>query len=191
MSLLDDLLASVTGQASSGQPMGRQSQPQAQPAASGMGNIMMALLPVVLAMLANRRRAAAAQADPRAGAGAGAGGLGDLLGALLGGAGGAGTGGLGDLLAQFQRAGFGQQADSWVSRGQNQPLPANALEQVFGRGALAEIARHAGLSEADASRGLSQLLPEVVDRVTPDGREPDADALLASVQDLGRRFGVA
>jgi uncharacterized protein YidB (DUF937 family) len=188
LSLLDDLLASVTGQASSGHSMGR--QPQPQPAASGMGNIMMALLPVVLAMLANRRRAAAAQADPRAGAGAGAGGLGDLLGALLGGAGGAGTGGLADLLAQFQRAGYGEQADSWVSRGQNQPLPANALEQVFGRGALAEIARHAGLSEADTSRGLSQLLPEVVDHVTPDGQVPDADALLASVQALGRRSGL-
>jgi uncharacterized protein YidB (DUF937 family) len=184
MGLLDDLLASVAGQASGGQPMGR--PPQPQPAASGMGNVMMALLPVVLAMLANRRRPGAAQADPRAGAGAG--GLGDLLGALLGGAG--GTGGLGDLLAQFQRAGYGEQADSWVSRGQNQPLPANALEQVFGRGALAEIARHAGLSEADTSRGLSQLLPEVVDHVTPDGRVPDADTLLASVQALGRRSGL-
>jgi uncharacterized protein YidB (DUF937 family) len=186
MSLLDDLLASVAGQAPGGRPMGQRPQ-QPQPAFGGMSNIMMALLPVVLAMLA-RRRAAGAQADPRAGAGAG--GLGDLLGALLGGAGSTGTGGLADLLAQFQQAGYGQQADSWVGRGQNQPLPPNALEQVFGRGALAEIARHAGLSEADTTRGLSQLLPEVVDHVTPDGRVPDADALLASVQTLSRRSGL-
>lgn len=185
MGLLDDLLTSVAGQATGGRPMG--GQPRAQGAGGGMGNVMMALLPVVLAMLASRR-AGSSQGDPRTGRGAG--GLGELLGGLLGGAGGAGTGDLGDLLAQFQRAGFGAQAQSWVSRGQNQPLPTDAIEQVFGRGALAEIARHAGLSEADTSRGLSQLLPEVVDHVTPDGRVPDADALLASVQALGRRSGL-
>ena len=64
-------------------------------------------------------------------------------------------------------------------------------EQIFGRGGLSEIARRAGLSETDTSRGLSQLLPEVVDRVTPEGQVPEADTLLASVQALGRRYGVA
>jgi uncharacterized protein YidB (DUF937 family) len=150
-----------------------------------MGNVMVALLPVLLAMMA-QRRGSATQAG--AGPGAGLGGLGGLLGSLLGSSG--GTGGLGDLLAGFERAGFGTQAQSWVGRGANQPLPAEGIEKVFGPGALAEIARRAGVSEADASHGLSQLLPEVVDRLTPDGQLPQADALLASVQSLARNFGV-
>lgn len=189
MGLLDDLLAGTTGQSMGGQPMRDQpvgSSVQGAPA-GGMQGVLMALLPVVLAMLASRR-GGAPQAD--VGRGAGSGGLGGLLGELLSGRQGAG-GGLGDLLAQLQRGGFGAQAQSWVGRGQNLPLPSDALEQVFGRGGLAEIARQVGVSEADASRGLSQLLPEVVDHVTPDGQVPDADVLTASVDALARRYGLA
>ena len=181
MGLLDDLL---TGLGES-QRTGRPAQPQASGSAGGMSNIMMALLPIVLSMLANRGTGGA---QSRTGQSGGGGGLGDLLGQILGGGGGSG-GGLGGLLTELQRAGYGQQADSWVSRGQNLPLPPEALEQVFGRGGLAEIARRAGVSEAEASRGLSDLLPEVVDRVTPEGRVPDMDALTASVDAMTRRVG--
>jgi uncharacterized protein YidB (DUF937 family) len=190
MGLLDDLLAGLgepgrAGGQSMGQPM---NQPRGQSAGGGMNDIMMALLPVVLAMLASRG-GSGSQLGPGQSRGSAGGGLGDLLGAVFGGRGSASSmGGLGELLAQLQRAGFGQQADSWVSRGQNMALPAEAMEQVFGRDGVAEIARRAGVSEADATRGLSQLLPEVVDRVTPDGQVPDFDALTAGVDALTRRY---
>jgi uncharacterized protein YidB (DUF937 family) len=167
--------------------MGRPAnQAPRQESGGGMAQILMALLPVVLAMLRSRNAP-----GPQSGAGQSADasgiGLDDLLGSIFGRQGGGGLGGLGELLSQMQRAGFGQQADSWVGRGQNAPLPPDAMEQVFGRGGIAEIARRAGLSESDAARGLSQLLPEVVDRVTPDGKVPDFDALTASVDALTRR----
>jgi uncharacterized protein YidB (DUF937 family) len=114
--------------------------------------------------------------------------MGDILGEVLGGvrraAGMGGMGGLGGLLEQFQRMGYGEQASSWVGPGQNQPIPADVIGQIFGQDGLAAIARQAGVSEADVSAGLSQLLPEVVDRVTPNGEVPDLDALTASVSDL-------
>jgi uncharacterized protein YidB (DUF937 family) len=164
-------------------------QPQAQAGGSGMNQVMRALLPVVLAMLANR---AASGSQPRSGqatSNTGGGGLADVIGAVLGGSGGGGggLGGLGSILGRLQQAGYGKQADSWVGRGQNQPLPPDAMAQVFGNGGLAEIARRAGVSEADASRGLSELLPEVVDHVTPDGSVPDLDSLAASVDALTQR----
>jgi uncharacterized protein YidB (DUF937 family) len=153
----------------------------------GMSRIIMALLPVVLMMLRNRAGSAPATRVERPDTG---GGLGDVLGQVLGGAGsGGGLGGLGAILEGLQRAGFGQQARSWVSTGENLPLPPGALEQVFGRGGLAEIARRAGLSEDEAARGLSALMPEVVDHVTPTGAVPNGDDLLASVDALARRLG--
>jgi uncharacterized protein YidB (DUF937 family) len=181
-----------------------------------MGGIMMALLPVVLAMLANRGGGGAPAGmspgggglgdilgqvlgggAPRGGGG-GAGGMGDILGQILGGGGGGGggagmggLGGLGGLLNQFEQAGYGDQARSWVGTGQNQAIPADVIGQIFGPAGLSAIARQAGVSEADASAGLSQLLPEVVDRVTPEGEVPDLDQLTASVSDLSRRFGLA
>jgi uncharacterized protein YidB (DUF937 family) len=112
------------------------------------------------------------------------------LGQVLGGGGGqSGGGGLGGLLAQMQRAGYGDQARSWVGTGQNMPISTDALSQIFGQGGIEEIARRAGLSPEQASSGLSQLLPEVVDHVTPGGKEPDFDQLTRSVDGLRQRLG--
>lgn len=190
MGLLDDLLGGLAGQ-----PMGgrAQQQPtQAGTGGAGMSSVLVALMPVVLAMLSNRGSQASAPNQANVGPGAG-GGLADVLGQVLGGAaGGRGAaGGLGGLLAELQRAGFGEQADSWVARGANKPIPPAAMTQIFGREGLEQISRQAGVSEDEASRGLSELLPEVVDRMTPDGDVPDSGALTNSVQDLARRFGLS
>lgn len=214
MGILDDLLASAAGHGGAGGMGGRGDMggaprrapaPSQAPSGGGTSGILMALLPVVLAMLANRGGGAQQSgggglgdilgqvlgggAQPRGG-----GGLEDLLGGLLGGGGGGGgggMGGLGGLLEQMARSGYGDQARSWVGTGQNAPIPPDAMEQIFGRGGITEIARQAGVSEADATRGLSELLPEVVDRVTPGGQVPDLDQLTASVSDLSRRLGLA
>jgi uncharacterized protein YidB (DUF937 family) len=171
----------------------------------GMGRVLIALLPVVLSMLARRRRQGQpGQGDLGAGAGSGGMGggvLGDILGGVLGGAGGSlgrgtgagsnaggiGMGGLGELLDRFERAGFGKQAHSWVSTGQNEGIAPDAVETAFGRDAIEEIAQQAGLSAEETAQGLSQLLPEVVNEVTPEGAVPDPDRLSASLDDLIRR----
>jgi uncharacterized protein YidB (DUF937 family) len=188
MGLLDDLLGQLSGAPSGGTADTRRTSadaPGASVGASGLGKVMVALLPVVLGMLASRQRGQSAGT-----AQAGGGGLGDILGQVLGGPS-RGSGGLGELLEQFQHAGFADQVRSWVSTGQNLPIQPEAVEKVFGRGGLAEIARRAGVSEEDASRGLSQLMPEVVDRMTPDGRLPDESSLLASVDSFIKRLGAA
>jgi uncharacterized protein YidB (DUF937 family) len=183
MGLLDDLLGGLKGNApSSG--LGADRPVSNTASAGGMGPLLTALLPVVLSMLSS-----GAQAGNRGG-GTG-GGIGDVLSQVLGGRAGSGGGGLGGLLDQFQRAGFGAQAGSWVGTGANQPIPADALGKVFGEDGIAEIARRAGLSPDDTSRGLAQVLPEVVDHVTPDGQLPEGDKLLSSVDALTRRLGIA
>ena len=184
MGLLDDLLGGLAGQPAGGRMPPQ--QPAGAQAGGGMSSVLVALMPVVLSMLSNQgaRRGGPGQM----GAAPGGGGLGDILGQVLGGGTSSG-GGLADLLSRFQAAGFGEQARSWVGTGQNMPISPDALEQVFGRGGLAEIARRAGVSERDATQGLSQLMPEVVDRVTPGGQVPTADSLLASVDALARRLG--
>src|SRR5262245_558350 len=125
MGLLDDLLGGLAGQ-----PMGGRAPREPAPASVGGGGtsqVLMALMPIVLSMLSNR---GAGGAPNQMGLGAGAGGgLGGLLGQILGGGQG-GAGGLGGLLDQFQRAGFGEQASSWVGRGANQPLPPDAMAQI-------------------------------------------------------------
>jgi uncharacterized protein YidB (DUF937 family) len=180
MGLLDELLGGLA-QGGLDQAMGRQQprgrgglgQAQTSPQAGGMGGVMMALLPVILSMLANRGGGAGGGMGGRGGTGSG---MGDL-------------GGLGGLLEQFQRMGYADQANSWVGSGANLPISPDIIAQVFGRDGLAQIASRAGLTESEASVGLSQILPEVVDRVTPQGQMPDLDSLVASVDALQRRLG--
>ena len=187
MGLLDDLL----GQLAAGSVPSNRAAAGPTQAGGGMsmGPILMALMPVVLAMLRGHGGAPSAQV----GQASTGGGLGDILGQVLGGAGNSGAGGLGGLgaiLDGLQRAGFGDQARSWVGSGDNMPLPPGALDQVFGQGGLGEIARRAGLSVEDTTRGLQHLMPEVVNHVTPNGQMPDGNELLASVDALARRLGV-
>jgi uncharacterized protein YidB (DUF937 family) len=80
-----------------------------------------------------------------------------------------GGGGLGALLEQFKKAGLGQQVVSWVGTGQNLPISAGDIGKVFGNDKLAEIAKQAGVSHGDASAGLAELLPQLVDKLTPNG----------------------
>jgi len=114
-----------------------------------------------------------------------------LLGSLMGGMTGDGTGGkqsplvlmalqllqqnggLQGVLAKFQQAGYGAQADSWVSTGQNQPINADVLSQVLGHGQLGQIAQQLGMSHADAAGGLASLLPQMIDKMTPQGQVTD------------------
>jgi uncharacterized protein YidB (DUF937 family) len=165
MGILDDLLGGLAGQAVGDRA--QQQQTRAPGGGAGMSQVLTALMPIVLQLLSNR------------GAGGGS-GTGGGIGA---------AGGLGGLLEQLQRTGFGEQADSWVSRGANKPISPDAMTQVFGHEGLEQISRQAGISPEEASRGLSALLPEVVDRMTPDGAVPDADALAKSVDDFVRRLG--
>ena len=205
MGILDDLLGGVLGgtfgqQTASGEP-GR------PPALGGEGSIMKALLPVLLTMLAGRGMSAGQLGEGKTGGRLGdvlgqvlgggqggsghGGGLGDIIGSVLGRDSGteSGAGALGGLLEQMQRAGFGEHARSWVGSGQNMPISPDAVGQIFGEGGLQEIARRAGLTPKQTSEGLSQLLPEVVDRVTPEGDVPAFDQLVQSVENLQRRLG--
>ncbi len=90
------------------------------------------------------------------------------------------SGGLQGMLGKFQQAGFGEQAQSWISPGQNMPISPDALSQIFGQGQLGRIAQQLGMSNDEAADGLAQVLPNVVDEMTPQGQIPDNDTDLVS-----------
>lgn len=82
------------------------------------------------------------------------------------------SGGIEGLLVKLQRAGLGQQAQSWIGTGQNEPVSPDALSQIFGEGQLGQIAQQYGIPADQAAGSLAQALPNVVDQMTPDGQIP-------------------
>ena len=99
------------------------------------------------------------------------------LGGLLGGAsaGSVLSGGPGDLVDRFKQAGHGEAADSWVSKGPNQPLASNQLEQAIGPDVLDTLTQRTGLSREELLSRLTRELPGAVDKFTPEGRLPTED----------------
>jgi uncharacterized protein YidB (DUF937 family) len=100
----------------------------------------------------------------------------------------AGAGGLGGLLEKLNQRGLAQQTQSWVGSGQNMSISAGQIRDVFGAHGLAAIAQQTGMSESEASEGLAQLLPEVVNHVTPQGQVPQGDELESTLEGLLRQF---
>lgn len=89
----------------------------------------------------------------------------------LGGSG--GLGGLGGLLQRFQGVGLGSAVSSWMGPGANTPVSPEQVRSALGDGPLQTLADHAGVSEDEAASHLSGMLPDMVDRLTPDGQLPE------------------
>ena len=83
-----------------------------------------------------------------------------------------GQGGLKGLIAKFQQAGLGDVIGSWVGSGQNQAVSGEQLTNVLGTDAMAGLAEKLGMSQGDAAGQLSNILPGLIDKLTPQGQAP-------------------
>jgi uncharacterized protein YidB (DUF937 family) len=109
---------------------------------------------------AGQTGSAAPQATPEEGAGAG--------GVL---------GGLGGLLNKLQQGGLGNETKSWVGSGQNQPVAPGQLGSALGPSIIKMLAQKSGMSEEELTKQISQVLPGIIDKLTPNGRLPTAAEL--------------
>ncbi|MFK7966240.1 MAG: YidB family protein [Burkholderiaceae bacterium] len=91
---------------------------------------------------------------------------------------------MGNLLQQFQEGGLGDAVQSWLGSGENMPISAEQLSSVFGSEKIAEIAQQAGVSTDDISGQLANMLPQAVDKLTPDGEVPSGSLDLGSLASM-------
>jgi len=87
------------------------------------------------------------------------------------------TGGLAGLVDQFTKNGLGDVVSSWVGTGKNLPISADQITQALGGSQLGDLAKQAGLSPENASSLLANVLPGLVDSLTPNGKMPEGDML--------------
>ncbi len=87
------------------------------------------------------------------------------------------VGGLAGLVQMFKDKGLAELVNSWVSTGQNLPISGDQIQQVLGGDQVGNLASGLGLSSENLSGVLADLLPKVVDGLTPEGRLPDSGGL--------------
>ena len=152
----------------------------------------------------------------RGGMSSGTGGLGDILGSVLGGQttrggfGGKGmliaalmpmvlswikrNGGLSGTLSKITGMGYEKQARSWLSTNElNDNLDPNDINQLFDDSEIQQVAAHTGANEIEVRQGLAELLPEVMNQLTPNGNldnEPEANEEIDQIiSQLSSRLG--
>ncbi len=87
------------------------------------------------------------------------------------------AGGLQGLVQQFAARGLGDIVNSWVGTGANLPITSQQIQQVLGSGTLQQLAAKMGISTDQVTSHLTELLPKMIDRLTPNGQIPQGDAL--------------
>jgi uncharacterized protein YidB (DUF937 family) len=79
-------------------------------------------------------------------------------------------GGLDGLIHAFESKGLADVIGSWVGTEQNLPISADQLKSVLGNDKVADIAQSLGLSHGDALEQLRTSLPQLIDKLTPNGQ---------------------
>jgi uncharacterized protein YidB (DUF937 family) len=95
--------------------------------------------------------------------------------------------GLGSVLGALQSKGLGDVVSSWIGTGQNKSISPEQVQSALGQERVAQFAKQAGVSGSEASAALAGMLPGLVDKLSPDGKLPDANGIQSMIgQFLGR-----
>ena len=81
-------------------------------------------------------------------------------------------GGLQGVVNEFEKSGLGATVQSWVGTGPNQAISPDGVNRALGGDLLQQLAAKTGMSVQELTQKLSQVLPEAVDKLTPDGVLP-------------------
>ena len=119
--------------------------------------------------------------------------IGSLTAALSGLAGGGlGSAGfdLGALLSKMDSGGLGAMAQSWLGDGNNDPISAGQVSNIFGPDKISEFASKLGLTQKEAAGGLSDALPSMIDKASSGGSLLDSMGGVSGAMGLaGKLFG--
>lgn len=87
---------------------------------------------------------------------------------------------------RFQQGGSGDVFSSWVGTGSNQSIGPDNLSQILKGHPIERAPQRAGLGGAAGAAILAQLLPVLIDKLTPNGRVPERSQLREMSNQLAR-----
>jgi len=98
------------------------------------------------------------------------------------------SGGLGGLIQKFNEKGLGDLMSSWISTGKNLPVSADQIKNALGSDKIKDLAAKYNLGEHDASKSLADLLPQLIDKLTPNGSVPHQDMLSQGIDMIRKKL---
>ena len=98
------------------------------------------------------------------------------------------SGGLQGLIQTFKEKWLEDAMSSWISTGENQPVSGDQIQHALGGNFIQQIAQQLGSSKSEVSGGLANLLPDIIDKLTPTGKPPEDNQLLQGLEMLKKNF---
>ena len=87
-------------------------------------------------------------------------------------------GGLSGLVQSFHDKGLGGLVSAWISTGPNPPMTGDQVHQALGSEKVKELAAAAGISPDMANSAIAQMLPGIIDKLTPNGQVPEHSSVM-------------
>ena len=85
--------------------------------------------------------------------------------------------GLAGLAQQFDQQGLGHLMQSWIGTGENRAITPDQMQQVLGKEHVEQLAQQHGMQGSELTGALSKMLPQLVDKLTPQGQVPHTNDL--------------
>ncbi len=98
------------------------------------------------------------------------------------------SGGLNGLLQKFNASGLQGAVKSWIGLGKNEDVTGDQVESAVGTDQIAEIAAKLGIDKETAKAKLAEILPKVVDKLTPAGEVPQEGVVGQALSALKNLF---
>lgn len=98
-------------------------------------------------------------------------------------------GGLQGLISRFNSKGLGDVVGSWVSTGENKPINPDQVQNAIGADTVNDLAAKSQMDPNTLKSKLAEMLPQVVDKLTPNGKVPEGDVVSQGMGMLGGLFG--
>ncbi|HUI11253.1 MAG TPA: YidB family protein [Bacteroidota bacterium] len=100
------------------------------------------------------------------------------------------SGGLAGLVQNFQKNGLGDVVSSWIGTGKNLPISADQIQKVFGNQQVSQLAQRVGIEPEKVTTTLANVLPGLVDKLTPNGKLPNEEMLQQGLNLLKGKLGI-
>jgi len=98
------------------------------------------------------------------------------------------TGGLQGMAESFKGRGMEDIINSWIGTGKNMPISLEQILKALGNDRIRGYSEEAGIPQEEISGGLASLLPEIIDKLTPQGRIPDSSSLEEQLMEMKKKI---
>lgn len=95
---------------------------------------------------------------------------------------------LGNIVSGLQEKGLGSVVASWLGDGDNEAISADQVKELFGSEKISQVASQLGTDEGSVLNGLSEALPQVVDKSSSGGNLLDSLGGIDGIADMAKKL---